>query len=257
MMGQESRAIVEICGVAGAGKSTVCRQLKGHFSDAVFELQLPRYQRWTMGAWEALRLCPLCVRLGFDGLFYPDLGFPGMFTYRIRILASLRVLHRTIQSQEHRTTGRIIFDQGPIFCQAFLLTVGSSFQPRDCLRSWIGRNVRDWTNILKGIIWLDAKDGTLVERVCRRDQKHSLKRRSDTERQEFFEGYRSAYNGLISMYEQAGIPVLRISTEEDPVDVTVDKIALFLSRLGSRCAPRASDWGAGKLPIPTDARGRS
>lgn len=250
MKGQEHPVIVEICGMPGAGKSTVYEQLESRLDSAVFRDPIPPGRGRIVKTWEALRLCPLFVRLGLDGLFYPDLGFPGMVTYRIRMLVRLRVLHRMIRSHPDMTSASLIFDQGPIFCQTFLLTVGSSFCPRDCLKTWIDRNVPEWANMLKGIVWLDALDSTLVDRVCRREKRHSLKRRKDDERREFMVGYRSSYNTLISAYQRAGVPVLRISTEDDTVDVTTDRIASFLSQLDAcnmSMAQADEDLGASDL----------
>lgn len=225
MMSTKKPIIVEICGMPGAGKSTICHRMVEMHTDAQFGYRVSVLGNWFTFIYEVLKLFPMYIRLGFSGLF----------VFRLVKLTRLKVLYKIINSQRHLSRKPIIFDQGPLYYQVFLLAIGSSFSPKECLKSWIARDISNWSKMLKGIIWLDAGEEMLLKRVCQRNQEHSLKTRTDAERREFIEGYRFAYSSVISMYERAGIPVLRISTEENDIDMTKDRIEQFLSELKSGC----------------------
>lgn len=216
----EKPKIVEICGIAGAGKTTLFNYLKNKPIDSQFGCQISLFDNFFAIVCEMIKLFPVYARLGIKGLFYE----------RIKSLVYLRLLHSEL-SKNHFQKKIIIFDQGPLFLQAFLLTFGSSFCPKGFLQKWVYNNVSIWNNTLNGIIWLDADQTTLKERVADRDRDHPLKSQAEAEQDKFISGYQDVYDWLISLYEEAGVPVLRISTQKGDVSDTVERTEKFLNKI--------------------------
>ncbi len=215
--------IIEICGMPGSGKSTVYHSIKKEPMNVQFGYRISINNDWRTIALEMIKLLPTYIMHGFRGFYI----------LRIKFLVHLKVLYKIFTSGKHSLDCSLLFDQGPLFHQTFLLAIGSSFLPNKYLKLWVNRSISNWSDIVGGIIWLDAKDVTLVERVKKRNQTHSLKTRTNDEQREFLVGYRSAYRNVISRYEQKGIPVLRLDTEKDNVAVTKVKIIQFLSMIES------------------------
>lgn len=215
--------IIEICGMPGAGKSTIFHLMQSELPDVAFGCRVSIFDNWLTITLETFRVLPLYLKLGVGGLFL----------YRLKLLLFLRTLYRIVRSRSQSRTRHMVFDQGPAFLQVFLLAVASSFRPKECLKSWIAMDISRWSNLLNGIVWLDADDSVLLERVRQRNKHHSLKTRTAAERREFTEGFRFAYDWVLSIYEEAGIPVLRVSTEENNVDVVKDRIIQFMFSLDS------------------------
>jgi len=219
--------VVEICGMPGAGKSTVYHRIKDGVMDVQLGCRVSAFRNILSIVFVVLREFPTFVWLGFDR----------MFCYRVKKMLYLKVLCRAMRRRGCLSKKVIVFDEGPLFAQTFLLAVGSSFRPKKCLKVWVARNVSDWSGLLNGIIWLDADDSTLVERVRQRNIPHSLKTRTGEEQREFMDGFRSAYDQIISMYERNGIPVLRLTTKNKDIEVTKNGILQFLSEIESGDLP--------------------
>ena len=200
--------------------------------DALFGYRVSVLRNFVSIMLTLLRLSPLLLRLGFCWLFLD----------RLKSLTYLKVLRKVICCKDHSSGRPIIFDQGPVFLQTFVLAIGSSFRPKECLKSWVARDVSDWSSMLKGIVWLEAVDATLLTRVHQREQTHWLETRTPEKKREFMCGFRFAYDQVISMYEQKGVPVLRLTTESNGVDVTESRIVQFVSEIESGVLPNLDEY---------------
>jgi len=82
------------------------------------------------------------------------------------------------------------------------------------------------------VIWLDAQDEILLERVHARDRGHPLKAISGKEANEFLTRYRTSYVRIISALRgNRGPRLLRFDTGQESLSQIVDKVlAAFDSR---------------------------
>jgi len=228
----ESSVIIEISGMPGAGKTTTYNRMQVENMDARFGHRLSIYRNMGHTAFEILKLIPL----------YLSLGLGDEFISRSKLLLYLKMLGRELELQQYAGEKPLIYEYGPLSLQVFILAVGSSFQPGKSLESWIGKSIFQWSGLLSGIVWLDADDATLVERIKSRvNQDHRLKTSTEAKRKEFLEGTRIAYEQVIAGYEKNGIPVLRLSTQNETIDETRAKIEQFVSGIRSGTIPRSAE----------------
>jgi thymidylate kinase len=137
----------------------------------------------------------------------------------MRQLVRLRTLHPALAREAKSGNRAIILDEGPLFS----LTRLSIFQKADVghgalAREWRAELAR-WTTELDVVVWLDAPDHVLSERIRSRDKDHMVKDATEQEVTEFLGRYRSAYEGLLDRVRAAGrVRVVKIQTHENTTD---------------------------------------
>ena len=95
-------------------------------------------------------------------------------------------------------------------------------------RWWDGMLTR-WSHALDMIIWLDAPDAVLVERIHRRDSWHFVKEKSKKEAAEFLARYRTSYERIIpSLIANNGPTVLRFDTAQESLARIVEQALVAL-----------------------------
>lgn len=215
--------IVELVGPAGAGKTALLRALSARDPSVRSGLRIERLQLLPLILWYALVLAPVAIQLFAE---HPRSWWPG-----VRHLVRLRTLHPALAREAGSGSRAIILDEGPLFS----LTRLSVFQNADLghgglAREWRAELAR-WTKELDVVVWLDAPDQVLSERIRGRDKEHPVKDGSEREVTEFFGRYRSAYLGVMDRVRAAGrVRVVKIQTNEN----TTDRIAeTILGALGS------------------------
>jgi shikimate kinase len=203
--------IVELVGPAGAGKTALLRAISARDSSVRSGLRIERLQFLPLILWHALALAPAAIDLFADGT---RSWWPGM-----RQLVRLRTLHPALAREAKSGNRAIILDEGPLFS----LTRLSIFQKADVghgalAREWRAELAR-WTTELDVVVWLDAPDHVLSERIRSRDKDHMVKDATEQEVTEFLGRYRSAYEGLLDRVRAAGrVRVVKIQTHENTTD---------------------------------------
>jgi cytidylate kinase len=83
-----------------------------------------------------------------------------------------------------------------------------------------------WACTLDMIVWLDAADFSLLERIRTRDQDHIVKNESEPRMIEFLERYRRAYDFTVSELsaKKPGIRILRVDTSKQKTEEIVDRM---------------------------------
>jgi len=201
--------VVEIVGPAGAGKSTLYQALRGrnglrldNFPDVRRLVNLPFF------LWNGARVIGSLRELG--GLSRRELAW----------MAILRGWPVLLQKSDSRVT---VLDQGPVY----LLTELREFGPASLRTSAAEALWRDlsacWSQTLSLIVWLDADDADLLERVRAREKAHIVKDASDEETLSFLNRYRAAYERVMA---DLRVPVLRFNSSR----MTTEQIAEHLLR---------------------------
>jgi len=217
---QRRPRIVEIIGPAGAGKTTLCNVLSrsgirlGNFPNVRKAANAPFFISYGS------RLIPTLI----DISRYCD----GRLSRReFAWLTILNGWSNVLQRELKKNNDIILLDQGPVY----LLTETSEFGP-EYLRGktaakllWKDLYSR-WADVLDVVVWLDAADTDLTERIRSRDKGHPVKDRSIETTFEFLVCYRRAYERTISRLSanHPGLKILRFDTSQTSAQEIADQL---------------------------------
>lgn len=202
--------IIELLGPAGAGKSTVTRALVERNVDIESDFRIRRAAHVPRFALAALSACVSGVpfRSGILGW---------------RTAAYLETLQGVLTAR--RTEPRItVFDQGPVFLLSLLSELAGIDPPSSSLRWW-DRQIRRWARTLDLIVWLDAPDEILAERMDRRQQRHRMKHAPAAERGLFFRICRQRFSSVVAALTEHGpVEVVRLNTAAGSLEETLAEV---------------------------------
>jgi thymidylate kinase len=156
----------------------------------------------------------------------------------IRVQSSLRIAARW------RARTRVM-DQGPVYTLATL----KLHRPRSVedarFEIWWDRMARQWARLLDAVIYLDASDAALLQRIRARSKHHRVKDGPEQQGLEWIASLRAELERTVEcLREGSPLRVLRVDTgDRDPAAV-VDRVCEILTcesdATDSRAAPRAA-----------------
>jgi shikimate kinase len=223
---------MEIAGVAGAGKSTLARALVDRYAGCrvadSLHTRLPAH--WPYVAHSVHGLLPL---LAATARSRPVLSWDEI-KFAVYVSEWNRYLGR-----EHRP-GLVVLDQGPIFALARLLWGQKPVTRSEPFRAWMSTMMRRWSLELDAIVWLDAPDHVLHERIGTREQRHEAKGKPTREVLELLGTHRQAYRAVLESIARLGRPpVLHFDTSRmSPLEIA-DAVDEALTAGASRRAEAA------------------
>lgn len=216
---EEPPLIVEIIGPAGAGKTTLSRVLSQHDENirVAADLELRKKEHLPVFVSQAPFLLPVILR---------RCPHSRSFTWdEIKALAYLSGWPRVLRQQAMGGGTAILLDHGPVFKLAMLKAFGPEKLKSQGFESWWHTMFKRWVSTLDMVIWLDAPDSNLVERINTRSQRHAVKGKSRREASEFLARYRVAYEQILAYLTANGGPTpLKFDTSQASVQQIVDKI---------------------------------
>jgi len=184
--------VVELVGPAGSGKSTLALALSLINNSAVISSAPNFHQIRHLPFFvnNCLRITPNLVSF----LLTEKRPRPSLrqFVWMITLTGWHHLL------REPESTGKILLlDQGPIF----LMTDLSEFGP-DCFQSknmqaWWAGAYKHWANTIDLVVWLDAPDSVLINRINSRTKQHVVKNKPPCEILNFQSLSRQALNQTI------------------------------------------------------------
>jgi len=206
--------IAEIVGPSGAGKSTLSAVLNASGKSVKAGITvwgLPTASLVASGLLSLPNLASLCFQRRYANR--------DELKQVIRLTAFRRLLKRYTDSENVRRYNTLFMDEGIIFALAKLRAdIGKDYAGTR-LERWEKKMLDRWSGTLDAVIWLDAPDAVLIERVRTREKLHRMKNEPDLTIAKFLAAYRAAYEFVISEISgRSSVRVLRFTTEDfDPV----------------------------------------
>lgn len=210
--------VVELVGPAGAGKTSLVRALT------------QRNERFVEGTGiKARRIANISFFVGNAVLLLPSLfrlyRDSRWFTWEeIKTLVYLKELHRVLRRQA--SNGAItILDQGPVYLLTRLHVLRGETVARQSQSRWWDSVLKHWSQTLDMVIWLDAPDAMLLERIRARNKWHAINEKPKVEAAEFLARYRASYSRIIcGLRADDGPRVVRFDTAQESLGQIMDKV---------------------------------
>lgn len=186
--------IIELVGVAGSGKTTLTRGLK-QFSPRVVHMDEPFFRdvrEFPFFFFSTLMMLPV-----FVGMFLRKNGR----WLRKREMAWMVILDGWPRRLKRMAfvKGRVqVMDQGPLSLMAELHIFGPDWLHGPVGAHWWKKIHKEWAETLDMLIWLDAPDDVLIQRVRTRSNWHLIKEQNDVQAQNLNLQFRQEYHRLIS-----------------------------------------------------------
>jgi cytidylate kinase len=186
--------IVELVGVAGSGKTTLAHALSTN-SKKIILCDHPYFRNvsdFPFFIWNTLLMAPTFLHI------FATSGIKSITPQEMVWMIILNGWHHRLRRQASKDSSIIVLDQGPIALLAELYVLHQNVFQSQAVKKWCERILTVWAHSLDLIIWLDAADTVLIERVRNRNRWHLIKDLSDLEALDLNLGFRTINNYLVS-----------------------------------------------------------
>lgn len=232
---RESRPplLVELVGPAGAGKTAILRAIARSDARTQAGMHISRFKYLPLMLWYSLALSPL----GLDMLWENPRSWRSGMLHLLRLKTLHSVLAREA-SPDHRT---IVLDEGPVFSLSRLSVFqNASRGPGRLARGWRAELDR-WAQTLDVVVWLDAPDPVLAQRIRDRSKPHRIKDEGEEAVYEFLERYRVAYQEVLDLLKAGGrVQLVELPTAGWSADRSAAVILDALERIRPASASTSS-----------------
>jgi deoxyadenosine/deoxycytidine kinase len=220
--------VLELVGPAGAGKSSLLRVLSQRDQTIRAGLPIPRH-RYVAGAFPLLPT--------FLDLHRP---YRRVLWKEMKRILYLETLHKLLKREASGNHKAIIFDEGPVYMLSRIQVFGHKALNTGFFEEWWHTSVSHWANLVDVIVWLDADDSVLAQRLRTRNQQYPIGDTTDRSLREFLARYRLAFERVISELTACNGPkVIRFTTHDQSIKQIADKLICGLDGEWSACRPLA------------------
>lgn len=218
---QPHTLIVELIGLAGAGKTTLSRALSRSDEKirVAADLELRKREHLPIFVGHVPLLLPIFLRRCRSSRW---------FTWdEIKAMVYLKAWPRVLRQQASNNGTVILLDHGPIYKLATLNALGPERLKCQGFEPWWHSMFELWAFTLDMVIWLDAPDSLLVERINSRSQRHVVKGKSKQEASKFLARYRISYEQILTKLRAYGEPsLLQFNTNQSSIKQIVDEVLI-------------------------------
>jgi deoxyadenosine/deoxycytidine kinase len=216
---EKTPRVVELVGPAGGGKTTlskVLRQKNENFLVAD-DLVLRNPEHLIIFVKYIPSLLPI---------LYQQYRTSHLYSWdEIKSAVYLLSWTDVLTEQLEKKSTIILLDHGPVFKLAKLDTFGPEKPRSEKFETWWQNIIQQWANLLDLVVWLDAPDTILMDRINNRNQKHAVKGRSKQEAKMFLERYRNSYEKVFSQLNNYGeTALIRFDSSQTTIELIADEI---------------------------------
>ena len=224
--------VFELVGPAGVGKTAVLQAI-AHATPALCTgIRIDRLRQLPGMLWSLVVLSPALIDMTFTDARE---AWPGL-----RHLGRLRTLPTEVIAAQASGHQAILLDEGPVFSLGRLRAFhGADGNRGPVARRWQSEMTR-WSSLLNGIIFLDAPNTILAERIRQRSKAHQIKSGSTREMFAFLDRYRAAYRDIVQrMNADSHIPIMELDTSTASVEQITAHTVTALESWGVRLGDAA------------------
>ena len=216
-----SALVVELVGLAGAGKTTIFNEL-GKRSKSVQLREHPNPRDIK----ETIFFINYCFSILPTLMQLDQKNGNGLSRREIAWMAILNGWQHTLKHDKQKERKVIVLDQGPIFLMTQLRVFGPGSLRDKKAEKWWQRIYTQWREVVDIVVYLEAPDDCLYARIQSRPDWHTMKGKPEVEVADFLAQYRQEYNRLLTLLsvDQKGPKVMRIDTHKECPDVIVDRL---------------------------------
>jgi hypothetical protein len=136
----------------------------------------------------------------------------------LRAIAYLGAWAELLDESRSPESSVTILDHGPVFRLATLREFGPAVAQSAAFERWWRQASQRWRRILDAVVWLDAPDDLLVQRIRFREKDHIVKKCEDAEARRFLGRYRTGLESVLQGLMQGRLArVLRLSGDASEV----------------------------------------
>ena len=140
-------------------------------------------------------------------------------------MAYLNAALQVLEEQASNNGMVILLDHGPIYRLAFLRALGPEITTSQRYTKWWGSLLNQWTATIDIVIWVDAPNEILLERIRARDQRLTIKEKCEQEGYGYLTHYRTFLEQIIAeSVTDRRVTLLRFDTNQESVEQIVDKV---------------------------------
>jgi len=216
---QQPALIVELVGLAGTGKTTLARALSQRDERILVsaDLELRKKKHIPIFVRTVPSLLPVILRRSRSSRW---------FTWdEIKAMVYLKAWPRVLRRQASDNGTLVLLDHGPVFKLATLNAFGPERLKSQGFEPWWHSMLQQWAFTLDRLVWLDAPETILVERINLRNQRHAVKGKSEREAHEFLMRYQKSYEQILAKLTAYGRPtLLQFDTGQASIERIVDEV---------------------------------
>ena len=184
--------LVEIVGPAGAGKTTLCKVLSScrgvHLSNFPDVRKKSNAHFFIFSGFRVFPVFLQICRSAERRLTRREFAW----------LSILSGWPKVIRNELKRNEDVLVLDQGPVYLLSEMTLLGHEFlkasRAKPNLQSWYSQ----WAATLDAIVWLDATNECLINRIRSREKDHVVKDASPQAVIRFLDDYRAEYEHTLS-----------------------------------------------------------